>query len=190
MPAHRSPLTRSAGPGGPRPRPRGARGHRGPGRLPAGGPGGVRPAGGRRPGRARCSPWPPAGRRRGAPRRRHRAAAGAAPARRPAAVGARPRGRRQPPRAVGVAGRGPAATHLGRTGAGWAARPVALPGPAREARLAGDGGRYAVVVDRAPVAPATDPGAGRPGCRLTLVDVPAGAVAPAVRRGPAAPTTS
>ena len=41
-------------------------------------------------------------------------------------------------------------TRLGRAGAGWAARPVALPGPAREARLAGDGGRYAVVVDRVP----------------------------------------
>ena len=73
-------------------------------------------------------------------------------------------------------------THLGRAGDGWAARPVALPGPAREARLAGDGGRYAVVVDRGsgtPPAAATDPGAGSPGCRLTLVDVPAGTIAAA-----------
>jgi DNA-binding beta-propeller fold protein YncE len=68
-------------------------------------------------------------------------------------------------------------THLGWAGEGWAARPVALLGPAREARLAGDGGRYAVVVDREPVAPATDPAAALPGCRLTLIDVPAAAVA-------------
>jgi hypothetical protein len=72
-------------------------------------------------------------------------------------------------------------TRLGRAGAGWAARPVAWPGPVREARLAGAGGRYAVVVDRAPGGPAPDPAAASPGCRLTLVDVPAGAVAAAPR---------
>ena len=58
---------------------------------------------------------------------------------------------------------------------------MALPGPAREAHLAGDGGRYAVVVDRVWGALATDPGAGPPGCRLTLVDVPAGTIAVASR---------
>jgi hypothetical protein len=71
-------------------------------------------------------------------------------------------------------------TRVGRTGAGWATHPVALTGPVREGRLAGDGGRYAVVVDRppaGPVGPATDPAAAPPGCRLTLVDVPAGTVA-------------
>ena len=67
-------------------------------------------------------------------------------------------------------------THLARAGAGWAARPLAWSGPAQEARLAGDGGRYAVVVDRVP---ATGPAAAAPRCRLTLVDVPAGTVAPA-----------
>jgi hypothetical protein len=76
-------------------------------------------------------------------------------------------------------------THLARAGdgTGWVARPVALPGPAREGRLAGDGGRFAVVVDRmpeatAPGAPSLEPGAAPPPrCRLTLVDVPAGSVA-------------
>jgi hypothetical protein len=66
-------------------------------------------------------------------------------------------------------------TRIGRTGDGWAAHPVAVAGPAREARLAGAGGRYAVVVDRGP---ATAPAAA-PGCRLTLVDVPTGGVAAA-----------
>ena len=47
------------------------------------------------------------GRHRRAARRRHRPPAGAAPAGRPAAVAARPRARRQPPRAVGVAGARP-----------------------------------------------------------------------------------
>ena len=79
-------------------------------------------------------------------------------------------------------------THLERAGdgSGWAARPVALPGPAREGRLAGDGGRYAVVVDRAPGAPAPDPGAAPPRrCRLALVDAPAGAgVAASAVSGP------
>jgi hypothetical protein len=70
-------------------------------------------------------------------------------------------------------------TRLGRAGEGWAARPVALPGPARGARLAGAGGRHAVVVDRAPGLHATDPGTPPPGCRLTLVDVPAGTIAAA-----------
>jgi DNA-binding beta-propeller fold protein YncE len=71
-------------------------------------------------------------------------------------------------------------THLRRAGEGWAARPVALPGPTREPRLAGGGGRYAVVVDRASGAPttsATDPGTRPTGCRLTLVDAPTGTVA-------------
>ena len=58
-------------------------------------------------------------------------------------------------------------------GYGWAARPVAWPGPTYEARLAGDGGRYAVVADRAP---AGGLAAAAPPWRLTLVDVPAGAV--------------
>ena len=69
-------------------------------------------------------------------------------------------------------------TRVGRTGAGWAPHPVALPGPAREGRLAGDGGRYAVVVDRPPAPAGPGPGAApHAGCRLTLIDVPAGAVA-------------
>jgi hypothetical protein len=70
-------------------------------------------------------------------------------------------------------------THLERAGdgSGWAARPVALAGPAREGRLAGDGGRFAVVVDRVPGTPSPEPGAApQHRCRLTLVDVPAGAV--------------
>ena len=79
-------------------------------------------------------------------------------------------------------------THLGHTGAGWAARPVALPGPRargpprRRRRALRGGGRPG-----AGGAPATDPGAGRPGCRLTLVDVPAGAVAAAARAAACGP---
>ena len=52
---------------------------------------------------------------------------------------------------------------------------MTLSGPAREGRLAGDGGRFAVVVDRVPRAPGPSRPAARR-CRLTLVDVPAGAV--------------
>jgi hypothetical protein len=65
-------------------------------------------------------------------------------------------------------------TRLARAGGGWATRPLPWPGPTREARLAGAGGRYAVVVDRVP---APGPAAVAPRCRLTLVDVPAGGVA-------------
>ena len=73
-------------------------------------------------------------------------------------------------------------TRVGRAGAGWAP-PVAWPGPAYEARLAGDGGRYAVVVDRAPAGPPTGPATAPACCRLTLVDVPAGGVAAAAAVG-------
>ena len=167
-------------------------GRRGRARRP--GPGGRRP-GGRRswPGRSWPAPRPPGARPAG-PRRSTSPTASGAPwpgwTATPGAPWARPW---RPGRCRGSSPSGPTAavlalsgspaaarplTRVGRTGDGWAPHPVALTGPAREGRLAGDGGRYAVVVDRPPALGGPGPGAAPPArCRLTLIDVPAGAVA-------------
>ena len=141
--------------------------------APGAGPGGgLRPAERpRRRRRRRCGTWPTAGRHPLAAGQRHRPPAGAAPAGRGVAVATRPRARREPARPVGVARRGPPAGPPPARRRRGAARPVALPGPAHGARLAGDGGRSAVVVDRAPGAPGRR-GGGAPRCRLTLHAAP------------------
>ena len=64
-------------------------------------------------------------------------------------------------------------TRVSRAGGGWAARPVALAGGARGARLAGDGGRYSAVAYHD--APGDAGGPGRR-CRLALVDHVTGTV--------------
>ena len=63
-----------------------------------------------------------------------------------------------------------AVTLVARRGEAWTARPLAFGAPAGRALLAAAGGRYAVVAYQA-----ADADLRAPRCRLTLVDVPAGA---------------
>lgn len=67
-------------------------------------------------------------------------------------------------------------THAVRSGSGWRTRPVGLGTPAYDARMAGDGGRYAVVAFHLEPLSGDGPQPSGPPCRVALIDIVAGVV--------------